>query len=292
MENSKLISVATIEEDGKYALIDRENNNRLTDFHKHIYLNVGFPAGQSEYYLVEDDIDDVPMMAVGQINKGIVTDYYNYISDYGLLRGESPYFVSQTLNNLTASRQIHDMQGHRISFTFQDIVDKNGFVRNMSPYFIGTLNKKQGLFIGNEVFSPNPTPVGGWFSEIYDFSPILYGESNIVLTRNNGIANIMQLQNKTLRNATNDSYTDIYAVIINKQTQQMEMAVVSGPNIVALIDKNGKIIRYLEEDNQGYLVKVVELIHKYQVYEYAYKNKEFGFYANTFITFWLTGKND
>ncbi|HEM56480.1 MAG TPA: hypothetical protein ENO30_06970 [Thermodesulfobium narugense] len=291
--NETLSAKLIVADDNLMFIEDQDSKKPLSGKHKHIYNTSGFLAGQSKYYLVEDNVEEngtiKPMMAIGEIGKGLITPYFHYISEYGLVSGESDLFLAETIKDLSISQRIYSIERNKKTPAFEAVIYENGFIRNYSKYFAGKINKKWGLFNGEDALDGKIIPIGGWFTEIYDFSPILYGTSNIFIARHEESCLVLQKTNNTVSLALDGQFNNVYVIVIDKKGKIERAVVEMNDQLLVIDDKNN--IEYETHGEQDALYKTVQTIHESKVYEYAY-NKDFHFYSNIFIRMWLFGKSE
>jgi antitoxin component YwqK of YwqJK toxin-antitoxin module len=209
-----------------------------------------FLESKSDYFVVRnDDLKE----AIFNKNGEQISDWFDWISEYGLTEGESEYYMA----NKNGKEAIFYKDGKQVTEWFDGVLSY-GLVKGQSDYYIAIKKGKEAIF------HKDGQQITDWYSDI-DESGLVKGQSDFYVARKGGKAAIFH---KDGYQAT-DWFDSIYSNGFVEGQSDFYIARKKGK--AAIFDKSGSqisdwfddIYSYGLVDGQTdyYLVKVDKLFY-------------------------------
>lgn len=168
------------EEGGKYAIF-HENEKRISDWWDYVYED-GLVKGESCYYVVNCGGRLLKLFggfivrggkeAIFDVEKGRISEWWNKVEPFGLVKGKSSYYVVMLKGKGgQKKRAIFDVKGNQVS-GWHDRIYFIGLIDGRSTYYVVERDED----FKKAIFNVNGERVSDWWDEI-GFMGLVSGES-------------------------------------------------------------------------------------------------------------------
>ena len=161
----------------KYYII-KANNNEVIAVASYIFNDEAFSKGETEYFVVEKD---QLVQAIFNKNGKRISDWFDFIFDYGLIYGQSDYYMAEK----NGKYAIFHKNGRQITDWF-DKIFPDGLVKGETDYYLAGKDGKYTIFDkdGKQISSQH---------EWIEPEGLVSGKSDYYMTKNKGLSFLYKL---------------------------------------------------------------------------------------------------